>query len=769
MNLSMQAQDIGPIKESLSKGQYEEALRLCESTLKKLKDNNILKRTKAEVYYYAGISNKELGNYEAADEMYRKAISLESPVKNGNLDLYKYGYSNLLLLRGAYQRAIEMLLEITSQELETQKNLNLSHAYFRRNEKGDIKKALNILDNYLNTYESSDENYSSALQNKGYIYWHEGKQDSAKIYLHKALSLIKDNKRLYNIILSNIAIVEAEQGNYNTAIEDIDEVVSWQEKNLGKTHGDYIISLRKKAEILLKMGAKIQALSAFKEYFLKEKEHMIPLFQTKGNEYRLNYWYSRKPLISEIFLLEDTDPSFLYNVALYRREMALLKTEQSDIEKQVNIDVSQLRNKMLKTDVAIEFTCYYDERQNDTIYAALITSPSFPTKYIRIGTKKDLHFYRLKNGVTLEDGVCSSYLDDKNSIYTDSLLARLIWDPIFKAIPSKTSQIYFAPDGILQMLAIESLPFESLKGKDIHRLTSTANLIKTSKKKAPEKSLIIGGVNYDEIERYQEEVDSVLNNHIAYNYIKNECGINLKPGLFGYLKGTKQEADSILNKIKEADNGDDGRSTEEFIKQHLGDYSIVHLATHGYSLKVKVARVPISLSDSIMSDITLLSSGIVLEGANLAGSKSKKEDGLLSARELCDIKDISNIDLIVLSACQTAQGVVSDEGPVGVVRGLKKGGAHTIMATLWPISDAATMIFMDAFYDALLDGKSSKHNALIKAQEAVRNYTIKKPSVRFSPKTLSSRPIDDEKDNVILIKPYEDPYYWAPFILLDEI
>lgn len=76
----------------------------------------------------------------------------------------------------------------------------------------------------------------------------------------------------------------------------------------------------------------------------------------------------------------------------------------------------------------------------------------------------------------------------------------------------------------------------------------------------------------------------------------------------------------------------------------------------------------------------------------------RAEDGLLSARELCDI-DLTGTELVVLSACQTAQGVVSDEGPAGLVRGLKRAGVKTVIATLWSVDDKATALFMKALYE----------------------------------------------------------------------
>lgn len=53
----------------------------------------------------------------------------------------------------------------------------------------------------------------------------------------------------------------------------------------------------------------------------------------------------------------------------------------------------------------------------------------------------------------------------------------------------------------------------------------------------------------------------------------------------------------------------------------MNKYTLVHLATHGYSLKVMVKNPPLSMRDSLMADHSLLASGLVFSGANIAGNK----------------------------------------------------------------------------------------------------------------------------------------------------
>ena len=116
------------------------------------------------------------------------------------------------------------------------------------------------------------------------------------------------------------------------------------------------------------------------------------------------------------------------------------------------------------------------------------------------------------------------------------------------------------------------------------------------------------------------------------------------------------------------------------------------------------------------------------------------EDGILTALEISHL-DFSNMDLVVLSACETALGKIDSEGVYGLQRGFKKAGANTILMSLDKVDDEATRILMVEFYKNLMSGKS-KHQSLKDAQKHLRQ-------------------VEDGK--------YDDPKYWAAFILLDGL
>ena len=118
----------------------------------------------------------------------------------------------------------------------------------------------------------------------------------------------------------------------------------------------------------------------------------------------------------------------------------------------------------------------------------------------------------------------------------------------------------------------------------------------------------------------------------------------------------------------------------------------------------------------------------------------KNNDGILTSKEISQLI-LHGLDLVVLSACESALGDVSYGGVYGLQRGFKKAGANTIVMSLDKVDDEATRILMVEFYRNLMSGKS-KCQSLKDAQKHLRK-------------------VDNGK--------YDNPKYWASFIMLDGL
>ncbi|MDE5975193.1 MAG: CHAT domain-containing protein [Muribaculaceae bacterium] len=338
--------------------------------------------------------------------------------------------------------------------------------------------------------------------------------------------------------------------------------------------------------------------------------------------------------------------------------------------------------------------------------------------------------------------------------YSDIDLGNLVWSPIIGELPPGTSDIFFAPEGIFHLWGIENMPFDGKEALRLHRVTSTADISNRNLGiKDSTSMLLIGGLNYSAI---PSEGESTERNHLAGETLKRKVGTT---NVFKYLPATRSEVDSINNSF--------GNATilyhapEGELKRMMPEFKTLHIATHGYSLNLGIRKRPEYLADSLAYDSSLQACALALTGANHLFETGQREDGLLSAREICDL-DLSNVDFVILSACQTAQGNVTDEGAAGLVRGLKNAGVKTVMATLWPVDDRSTMIFMNKFYNLLHQG-CSKYEAFVGAQDYLKGYEKRVPLRKFSPSTLAH-----EQKSVYNSVKYDSPYYWAPFIIIDD-
>jgi tetratricopeptide (TPR) repeat protein len=120
-----------------------------------------------------------------------------------------------------------------------------------------------------------------------------------------------------------------------------------------------------------------------------------------------------------------------------------------------------------------------------------------------------------------------------------------------------------------------------------------------------------------------------------------------------------------------------GDASEAWLKRApLAGFDVIHLATHALVDESSLARTSLALSPG-------------------AG-----EDGFLTPADLAGLK--LGADLVVLSACRTAGGVmVAGEGMQGLTTPLLEAGARAVVATQWRIGDKPTVRLVADFYAGL--------------------------------------------------------------------
>jgi CHAT domain-containing protein len=126
-------------------------------------------------------------------------------------------------------------------------------------------------------------------------------------------------------------------------------------------------------------------------------------------------------------------------------------------------------------------------------------------------------------------------------------------------------------------------------------------------------------------------------------------------------------------------------ASEANFKRYAGDYSIVHIASHG-----------------IIHEQNPKLSGIVFSQNQ---TDIDREDGILFSGELHNLS--LNADLVVLSSCDSGIGeLVRGEGLISMTRGFMFSGASNIVVSLWKVSDQYTSVLMNGFYRNVLNDKT---------------------------------------------------------------
>ena len=180
-----------------------------------------------------------------------------------------------------------------------------------------------------------------------------------------------------------------------------------------------------------------------------------------------------------------------------------------------------------------------------------------------------------------------------------------------------------------------------------------------------------------------------------------------------------------------------------------GNTDILHIATHGIYDKstyneIYEGGIPSLIPHYNPNDDTHSNSFLVMSGANhISGEaiQDRENDGLLRSNEISQL-DFHSVKLLVLSACESGRGNYgTDDMLWGIQRGFKEAGVKSILVSFNKVDDEATRILMVEFYQNLMNGKT-KHQSLYDAQKYLRQ-------------------VDGGK--------YDDPKYWASFIMVDGL
>ena len=429
--------------------------------------------------------------------------------------------------------------------------------------------------------------------------------------------------------------------------------------------------------------------------------------------------------------------SKLYDYVLFSKSLLL----DADIQKDANrmkTTWKDIQQQMSDKDIAIEFISTIEEDGTYNTYHALVLDKSNPSpRMITLYSETELEKIKKTTTRNISD-----------------IVGELIWKPIL-AQYSKTKNIYFSPDGILHILPIEYYNVNSTTNMfeqyNMYRLSSTKELVNEHSHKQFNSAVLYGGLDYNQL----KETASVTRETTSiWRGVAERGGFD---PLFNTLVETQEIKDLLDSKNISTTLYTGEKGTEKSFRELSNrNHSIIHLATHGMYVNpdgvdtkktednFDFLETLTNTNDPVKEDVVLTHSFLVMAGGNRLITRDSvphsNNDGILTSKEISQL-NLRGLDLVVLSACESALGDIDNGGVYGLQRGFKKGGANTILMSLDKVDDEATRILMVEFYRNLMNGKT-KHQSLQEAQKHLRQ-------------------VENGK--------YDDPKYWASFIMLDGV
>ncbi|EDO29053.1 predicted protein [Nematostella vectensis] len=312
-----------------------------------------------------------------------------------------------------------------------------------------------------------------------------------------------------------------------------------------------------------------------------------------------------------------------------------------------------------------------------------------------------------------EDDTCTPLPPSgpETPIHHDPLevLYRLLISPIEDHITEP--EVVFIPEDFTFMI-----PFGAMKDPD-GRFLAERKRIRTG----PSLSTLKLLRECPEHKHSKQSVLVVANPRSNVNVVwPDEFGqLKVKPfsDTFAGLPKASEEAKMIRDLLPDVTCLMEERATKNAILAKLKEgVGIIHIASHGNARTGKILVAP---------------------GPRPHDEIAPSKDFLLTLEEIYSCR--INARLVVLCCCHSGTGEIRAEGVMGLTRAFLAAGARSVLATLWQISDEATLYFMKRFYGHLVSGLTASASL----QQTIRD-------------TIA------DKDK------YSHPYYWGAFILVGD-
>ena len=648
-----------------------------------------------------------LGKYDKAIEFHLQSLALAREIKDrqgegtslGGLGLAYYSL-------GKYDKALEFHLqslaiarEIKDRRGEGQSLGNLGIAYYSL---GKYDKALEFHLQALEILREIKDRQGEglSLNNLAVAYGNLNRDQEAMISYQQALSIAREigNRDGEGLALSNLGFILSRAKRPELAIFFYKQSINVREairKDIRKLDQDlqksYLTTVEKTyrnlADLLLKQDRileaqqvldllKVQELSEYLKTvrgnaqtqqgvdLQRPEQNIIALadelnqLQQKDREGKLNQ--SEQQRLAQLVQTER-DQNKQFNSFLNSPEIKKLIAELRRVEEQQNLNLASYRK--LQKDVLAQIpnaVLLYPLILDDRLELIIINAKTTPLRRTVKIKREQLNQEIVDFLSGLRDSGSEDVKEPAQKLY------KLLIQPFEAELKElKIDTIIYAPDGQLRYIPLSALHDGKQWLVEKYRINNiTAESLTSFAPKPLAKPRIFAGA------------------------FGGKAGDKTRAGFTG-LPATLTEVQKIASLFPNTTTFTEAEFSKQITATKANSHTILHLATHGK-----------------------LSVGTPEDSFILFGNGEKA-----TIREIQDWS-LSNVDLVILSACQSGIGSKLGTGVeiLGLGYQMQAAGARVAIASLWLVNDTGTQALMTAFYSELQKGDVTVAEALRIAQ-----------------------------------------------------
>lgn len=437
---------------------------------------------------------------------------------------------------------------------------------------------------------------------------------------------------------------------------------------------------------------------------LREIRFQLAKLRVAGPDSAHPETYARK-MEAEVSQKERLEADLSRWSATFRHEQALW-----------DVDAAAIAAAMPANSVLVEYMRYNRQPDCETTISSYVA--------VVLRASGEMAVYPLGPAAAIDTAVAEysrhfrnpTVLDERDYPRIAANLGQLIWSPFAQTLDG-SDLVWVAPDGALNLLSFPGLLAEDgrylIEHYGLHMLSSGRDLLRFEKtERAGIGLLALGDPDFDlgptdaatGTAATDRNADVTGGSYRNIRRIGQELhGLNVKR-----LAATRQEVEHAVD-VWRSQRGEPctvflgAEASEAHFKQQCKGKRVLYLATHAFYIDDENASATDPESGRHTPiESPFLQCGVLLAGANLVGKRAAvegAEDGILTAEEVAGL-DLSGVDLVVLSACETGLGEVrSGEGVYGLRRSFEMAGARTVISTLWIVDDQASARLMSSLIE----------------------------------------------------------------------